>query len=143
MKIPNTTIISNNHFNIIMLAFWMGASTVGGTITSGDAKGAVDAMRRWVETTQQNRDIALKYAHDRGAKIMLSLGGGTDHIEDRGLNVFGEEYGRLGAEMAKRWKLDGVDFDLELRPGQSQFYDKPGVSSTSGYMHKFVVDSHV
>lgn len=126
-----------------MLAFWMGATPIGEAVASGDAKGSVDAMRRWVETSQANRDEALKYAHDRGVKIMLSLGGGTDHIEDKGLNTFGEEFGRLGAEMAKRWKLDGVDFDLELRPGQSQYFAKTGTGvATAGYMHTFLVDSH-
>lgn len=64
---------------------------------------------------------------------MISAGGATEHIESFIADNMGSEYGRAAAQAAASLNLDGVDFDLELTPGNNEpFLD--------GSFQQFILD---
>ena len=94
-----------------------------------------DALSIWMTIlNESDRQEVLDYAHSKGAKILVSLGGGTDHIDTAGGAILagkGAEYADIGVQAVLDYGLDGLDFDLELSPGNSQPFK-------SGAMHIFM-----
>ena len=72
-----------------------------------DATSMLDSM------TKDQIDETVNYAEQNGARILLSIGGATDHIDEYALEN-GDDYGRQAAELVKKYKLHGVDFDFEI-----------------------------
>jgi len=105
------TLLADNGFTHIILAFWMKA-------------GAADAAIAWTQLDQGQRSKTLTYLHDRGVKLMVSAAGATENVEKFILenNPTGKNYGRDVANWALKWGLDGVDFDLELTPGDPSLF---------------------
>ena len=99
-------------FNVIIISFW-----ISGRLA--------DAAQVWGQTmSEQQRQSALDYAHHHGARVILAGGGATENIENKVASHEGREYGKSLAEDAIKYGFDGVDFDLELKPGNNQpFYD--------------------
>merc|ERR1712110_786817 len=61
----------------------------------------------------------------------MALGGATDHIES--LIDDGAGYAKPACEFCVEYDLDGVDFDVELTPGNSGPFQ-------AGSMQKFIID---
>jgi len=97
-----------NCFNVINLGFWM------------SGQGYVDAAVTFANTPAQTRQEILDYVHSHNAKLMLSIGGATEHLESMIANNQGRSYGLSAAQAAADLNFDGVDFDLELQPGNNQ-----------------------
>jgi len=111
----------DNCYNIINLSFWM------------SERGFVDAAAAFASLSKSDQQEILDYAHSKGAKIMLSAGGATESIEDMVENGSGTDYGTRAANAAIELGLDGVDFDLELEPGNNDDF-------LNGQMDQFVID---
>lgn len=92
---PDATVrrIVDDGFNVIFLAFWLSDG------------GAVDHLGAWGALPAARRQAAIAYAHARGAVVMASLGGSTDHPFS---TMSGAQYGRQGAEYALAADLDGA-----------------------------------
>eukprot|EP01097_Dermamoeba_algensis_P006520 TRINITY_DN4084_c0_g1_i1.p1 TRINITY_DN4084_c0_g1~~TRINITY_DN4084_c0_g1_i1.p1 ORF type:complete len:338 (-),score=82.88 TRINITY_DN4084_c0_g1_i1:336-1349(-) len=101
----------DNGFTHILLSFWM-------------SYGPADAAQAWVSVDPAVRNATLKYVHSKGAKLMVSIGGGTENVGGFITNnsPTGASYGTKAADWAKAYGLDGVDFDLELPPGDSSLF---------------------
>jgi len=111
----------DNCFNILMVSFWVHGSFA-------------DAAQVWTYMTNAQRQAALDVAHSHGAQILLAGGGATDGIENYVKNGEGDWYGRTLAEDAVKYMFDGVDFDVELQPGNNgPFQD--------GTMQQFILDA--
>lgn len=111
----------DNCYNIINLSFWM------------SERGFVDAAGAFASLSKSDQQEILNYAHSNGAKIMLSAGGATESIEDMVDNGSGADYGTRAANAVIELGLDGVDFDLELEPGNNEDF-------INGKMGQFVID---
>ena len=122
-------LIIDQGYNIIMLAFML-----GGHLTQ-DHK---DALSVWITVlNDQDRQEILNYAHSKNAKILLSLGGGTDHLDGPGGVIAekkGADYAELACDLVLKWGLDGLDFDLELSPANNRPF-------LSGEMQEFLSSS--
>ena len=97
----------DNCFNVINIAFAL-------------SYGQADALQVWTQLSNAEKQEILDYAHARGAKLVMSVGGATEGVEQH-LNSAdnyqaGFEYGVLYGNMAVDLMFDGVDFDLELQP---------------------------
>ena len=120
------TRLVDNCFNVIVLSFWM------------DTRGLVDAGLTFSQQSVQKRQEAIQYAEARGAKIIISAGGATEHVEHffKGSvaqsTAHGTDYGTRAAQAANDLGLHGVDFDLELSPGNNGPFH-------SGHMQAFCV----
>ena len=93
----------------VILGFWM------------HARGGVDAAQTWEALSVDRKNSALSHVHAKGAVLMVAAGGATEDIEGfvRAGSPGGATYGALVADWAKDNLMDGVDFDLELSPGNS------------------------
>jgi len=111
----------DNCYNIINLSFWM--SSVG----------YVDAAQTFASLSKDKQKEIIDYAHSKNAKIMLSAGGATEHLEMMVANYQGTDYGERAAQAVLDLDLDGLDFDLELEPGNNgPFLD--------GSMQQFLIE---
>ena len=109
-------------FNVIMLSFYIG---------TGPAP--ADALITWSGMSKSDRQSILDYAHERNVVIMMSLGGATDHIEPLVKAGTGADYAKPACQFCVDYDLDGVDFDIELEPGNNgPFMD--------GSMQQFIID---
>jgi len=132
-------------FNIIILAFLQGSTWPGQV----EAK-PVDAFIEWNKLTPIQKYDSINYVHSEGAKILLSIGGAKDHIDGTWGNRHGMdlEYGLIfkGVEKAKEYaelaanavldnNFDGLDFDLELHPGNY-------LPFREGHMNTFLEETH-
>ena len=103
-----------------------------------DTRGLVDAGLTFSQQSVQKRQEAIQYAEARGAKIIISAGGATEHIEHffegsvAQSTAYGADYGARAAQAAIDLGLHGVDFDLELAPGNNGPFH-------SGHMQAFCV----
>merc|ERR1711976_353652 len=95
-------------FNVIMLSFYIGTGPQ-----------PADALVTWQGMSKADRQSILDYAHARNVVIMMSLGGATDHIEPLVKAGTGAEYARPACQFCVDYDLDGVDFDIELQPGNN------------------------
>merc|ERR1712130_980034 len=103
-------------YNIIILSFYLQRS------------GLVDAALSFEKLPVEKRNSIIEFAHENGAKILISAGGATEHIDYMLLDTIplelafsqGEEYARGVAEKVNALNLDGIDFDLELLPQNNQ-----------------------
>lgn len=112
----------DNCFNVIVLGFYLGVTN-----------SAADALITWSSYSHSDRQTILNNVHGKGGKIMMSLGGATDHIEDYVKTGRGAEYAAQACQFAVDNDLDGVDFDIELSPGNNgPFQD--------GTMQQFIID---
>jgi len=57
-------------FNVLNLGFYLGVQDIPG-----------DALLTFMNLPKEDRDDAFDYAHSKGAKIMISMGGATDYLE--------------------------------------------------------------
>ena len=101
----------------------------------------MDALVAWEAMNwdgKNRKQKILDYAHSKGAKILLSVGGAEDHIDEAGGPIetrSGREYGRMAAQAVLDHNFDGLDYDLELLPGHHiPFY--------SGDFIQFLRDTH-
>jgi len=102
-------------FNIVNLAFYL-------------RSGAADMAVAWQGLSQEVQLDCISYAHQRGAKVLVSAGGATDESM---YGVAADEYAKQVCDWANANNLDGVDYDLEgilpgfLLPGKNadQTYD--------------------
>lgn len=91
----------DNGYNIIVLSFWLFKQ-----------RSYWDAARRWMSLSSANRQLLLTYAHSRGAKITLSVGGsGENHAAMMRSGLPGSVYGKSCAEKVIEAGLDGLNFD--------------------------------
>lgn len=110
-------------FNVIVMGFFLGTGNY-----------AADALITWTQYSHEQRQTILDKVHDSGAVLMMSLGGATDHIESYVKNGMAAEYSTAACEFCVQYDLDGVDFDIELTPGNNgPFID--------GSMNTFIQDS--
>jgi len=65
--------------------------------------------KAWQDSADSAKQDAIKYAHSKGAYVVVSAGGATDSPYE----ISGTDYGTNAAKFAKTHFLDGVDFDLE------------------------------
>lgn len=109
-------------YNVIIISFWISGRFA-------------DAAQVWVQTMDEDqRQAALKIAHDAGAYVLLAAGGATENIEHLIDADDGTSYGKSAAEDAVKYGFDGVDFDVELQPGNNEpFHD--------GSFQKFIIDA--
>jgi len=99
------TSATNAGFNLLILAFWLGAPTNGLPV------GPADSALLWQNLGATQQQATINTAHARNVKIIVSAGGATD----KPYNAYtGTQYGTAVGNFAKNNKLDGVDFDLEL-----------------------------
>eukprot|EP01004_Peranema_trichophorum_P005373 NODE_4232_length_1203_cov_48.340741_g3732_i0.p1 GENE.NODE_4232_length_1203_cov_48.340741_g3732_i0~~NODE_4232_length_1203_cov_48.340741_g3732_i0.p1 ORF type:complete len:338 (+),score=68.79 NODE_4232_length_1203_cov_48.340741_g3732_i0:48-1016(+) len=91
-------------FNVINLEFWMNNEPAG-------------SVASWAKLPKDTKQSTLDYAHSKGAVIIMSVGGGTEHIDTVMTQVTGQNYGTRAAQFAKANLFDGVDLDLEFSPG--------------------------
>lgn len=84
-------------------------------------RGPADAAQVWAQMTDGEKQEVMAHAKSQGAKVMVSAGGATENVEGFVLqnSPTGDEYGKAAALWCKEHMLDGVDFDLELSPGNS------------------------
>ena len=61
----------DNGFNILMIAFLEGSKGYA----------PIDALLGWQYLSADLKKETLDYAHSKGAKILLSVGGAEDHID--------------------------------------------------------------
>jgi hypothetical protein len=88
-------------FNLIVLAFYMGPET--GT-------DPYSAAWYWQQLSTDQRKAAMKYANERGARVIVSAGGaGYTSYPANGAAAFGSG----AAQFALLHDLDGVDMDFE------------------------------
>ena len=98
---------------------------------------ATDAHAQWLNLSDNDRDKILDYAHAKGAKILLSMGGSADEIDGSGGVIEtdqGKLYGNLGAKAVLDGKFDGLDFSLQLKKGNSWVFK-------TGKMQQFMQNS--
>jgi len=95
-------------FNVIILGFYL-------------TKPA-DADLQWTMLTDDQRKGALKMIHSRGAKLMVSSGGATFPFESHVKKGVGDaqSYCTEASQWAIEYGFDGIDFDMELAPGNSK-----------------------
>lgn len=103
-KLVEGVIKSDTDYTHMIFAFWI-----------NEGIGAVDAGKIWQESNQI--DEVLDMLHSNGIKAMIS-GGGGEYNGERLLPITnnpggGAEYGKALAEFAKKYKFDGMDFDIE------------------------------
>jgi chitinase len=93
----------------VVLGFWM------------HGRSGVDAAQTWAAMSEADKAETMAYAKSKNAFVMVSAGGATENVEDfvKANTPTGAEYGKAAAEFAAAQMLDGVDFDLELAPGNS------------------------
>ena len=129
----------DNGFNIIMLAFLQG---------SGGYE-PVDAFIAWNKLSSSLKQETLEYAHFKGAKILLSIGGAQDHIDgsfgnENGMDMNGlifqgaqkaRDYAEVAAQAVLENGLDGLDYDFELHPGNFGPFRQD-------YMKMFLEETH-
>lgn len=103
-------------YNIIILSFYLQRS------------GLVDAALSFEKLPSHKQESIINYAHLHGAKIMISAGGATEHVDHMLLDTIpldiafseGENYARGAADKVNELNLDGIDFDIELLPQNNQ-----------------------
>ena len=131
--------VVDSGFNIIMLAFLQGSNGYQ----------PVDAFVAWNKLSPSLKQETLDYAHSKGAKILLSIGGAMDHIDgswgnESGMDMNGmifqgdqvaREYARFAAQAVLDNRLDGLDYDFELHPGNFGPFRQ-------GYMKTFLEETH-
>jgi beta-glucanase (GH16 family) len=128
-------------YNMILLAFLQGSS----------GSEPVDAFVAWNELSKARQTATLDYAHARGAKILLSIGGAEDHIDGafgnensmdmsgiifHGMPKNARDYAQIACRAVIDNRFDGVDYDLELHPGNSGAFSQ-------GYMNTFLEEVHI
>lgn len=92
-------------YNVVVLGFWL-------------KDGVADAALTWSGVSASRRNEILSYVHSKGALLMLSAGGATEHFDDIVQSLtMAKSYCEAVAQYAVTWGYDGVDFDLELTPG--------------------------
>eukprot|EP01062_Namystynia_karyoxenos_P006802 TRINITY_DN12379_c3_g1_i1.p1 TRINITY_DN12379_c3_g1~~TRINITY_DN12379_c3_g1_i1.p1 ORF type:complete len:711 (+),score=255.39 TRINITY_DN12379_c3_g1_i1:83-2134(+) len=98
-------------FTHINLAFWMNSAPA-------------DAVQAWQGMDAASRAAALAYVHSKGAKLLISAGGATENVQGMisSNSPTGADYGTRAAQFAMKYGLDGVDFDLELAPGDPSLF---------------------
>ena len=114
-------------YNIVMIGFYLAAWWPQPT----------DAHAQWLNLSENDRQKILDYAHSKGAKIILSIGGENDMIDDTGgpiENEKGKLYGQLAAKAVIDGGFDGADFKLHLKVGNDWFFK-------TGQMSNFMTDS--
>jgi chitinase len=96
---PSQTITSivDAGYNVIILAFYI------------SNLGPYDMAYTWGTFSGSLQNSTIQYAHDKGAIIMVSLGGSSDIPYVLNPNTLGTTIG----EWVVNNNLDGVDFDLE------------------------------
>ncbi|AYV76418.1 MAG: chitinase-like protein cluster D [Terrestrivirus sp.] len=96
----------NTGYNVINLAFYLSKNPR----LNPPAPGPTDVAEVWGNLSQELQKQTIDYAHERGAKILVSAGGGTDET------VYEMDPATF-AGLVCRWaidnNLDGVDYDLE------------------------------
>jgi len=85
-------------YNVILLAFLLSTT-------------AADMAQVWFTAGAAAQLAALRYAHGKGAVLMVSAGGSTD--SPWATFADGTSYGTYVGQWAKQNNLDGVDFDVE------------------------------
>lgn len=91
-------------YNIINLAFYLS------TNPSFNSPGPTDIAQVWGNLSKEKQIETINYAHNRGAKILVSAGGATDN------NVYKQNpvtYANNVCNWALNNNLDGVDYDME------------------------------
>ena len=114
----------NNCFNTIILGWYIGHGNY-----------AIDAAAVWRDMRQRKREEILEYVHSKNAVLLLGVGGPDDwgRIESMVAEGNGYKYADKACHFAGDYMLDGVDFDLELAPGDNgPFLD--------GSMEQFIID---
>jgi chitinase len=84
-------------YNVIILAFYLSKS------------GPADMALVWAGLSEETKVATMNQIHDKGAVVLVSVGGATDspYTSDA------TQLGTIAGEWAKSQHLDGVDFDLE------------------------------
>jgi len=95
-------------YNVVILSFYM-------------ANGPWDAAQTWQSMTEDQRTDAIEYAHQNNASVLVSAGGATFDFAsavNKGVDN-AKEFCTKASSWAVKYGLDGVDFDMELPPGDS------------------------
>lgn len=114
-------------YNIIVIGFYLAAWWPQ----------PIDAHYTWSNLEASDRQKILNYAHSKGAKILLSIGGDQDTIDDIGGPIEtekGQLYGQIAAKAVLDGDFDGIDFNLHLKEGNSWYFQ-------TGKMQKFLQDA--